>query len=67
MNNELRYFYSSPSIIKIMMWRMRWARIVAPMEEKRNAYRLLAGMTEGKTPLRRQNLNDGSCRDRMEW
>jgi hypothetical protein len=30
---------------------MRWARHVAPMEEKRNAYRILVGKLEGKRPL----------------
>jgi hypothetical protein len=32
---------------------MRWARHVARMGEKRNAYRILMGMPEGKRPLRR--------------
>jgi hypothetical protein len=30
---------------------MRWAGHVARMGEKRNAYRLLVGKTEGKRPL----------------
>jgi hypothetical protein len=33
--------------------RMRWAGHVARMGEKRNAYRILAGKPEGKTPLGR--------------
>jgi hypothetical protein len=33
--------------------RMRWTGYVARMGEKRNAYRLLVGMPEGKRPLRR--------------
>jgi hypothetical protein len=33
--------------------RMRWAGHVARMEEKRNAYRLLAGNPEGERPLGR--------------
>jgi hypothetical protein len=53
-NEELRDLYSSPSIIRIIKsWRMRWASHVARMREKRNAYRLLVGKTEGKRPLGR--------------
>jgi hypothetical protein len=33
--------------------RMRLARHVARMGEKRNAYRILVGKPEGKRPLRR--------------
>jgi hypothetical protein len=33
--------------------RMRWAGHVARIGEKRNAYRILVGMPEGKRPLRR--------------
>jgi hypothetical protein len=53
-NEELRDLYSSPSIIKIIKSRrMRWEGHVAHMGEKRNAYRLLVGMPEGKRPLGR--------------
>jgi hypothetical protein len=53
-NEELRDLYSSPSIIRIMKSRRtRWAGHVARMGEKRNAYRLLVGNPEGKTPLGR--------------
>jgi hypothetical protein len=33
--------------------RMRWAGHVTRIGEKRNAYRILVGMPEGKRPLRR--------------
>jgi hypothetical protein len=45
-NEELCDLYSSPSIIGIIMSRMRWAVHVARMGEKRNAYRLLVGKPE---------------------
>jgi hypothetical protein len=51
---ELHNLYSSPSIIRmITSWRIRWAGHVARMGEKRNAYRILVGKPEGKTPLGR--------------
>jgi hypothetical protein len=53
-NEELRDLYSSPSIIRIVKARrMRWAGHVARMCEKRNAYRLLVGKPEGKSPIGR--------------
>jgi hypothetical protein len=53
-NEELCDSYSSPIIIrKIKSRRMRWARHVARMGEKRNVYRLLVGKAEGKRPLGR--------------
>jgi hypothetical protein len=53
-NEELHGLYSLPSIIKIIKARrMRWARHVARMREKRNVYRLLVGKPEGRRPLGR--------------
>jgi hypothetical protein len=51
-NEKLHDLYSSPSIIRIIK-SMRWAGHVARMGEKRNAYRLLVGKPEGKSPLGR--------------
>jgi hypothetical protein len=51
---ELRNFYSSPSIIRIIKSRrIRWTGHVVRKGEKRKAYRLLVGKPEGKRPLGR--------------
>jgi hypothetical protein len=53
-NEELHDLYSSPNIIRMIKWRrMRWARHVARIWEKRNVYRLLVAKPEGKRPLGR--------------
>jgi hypothetical protein len=51
---EVRDLYSLQSIIRIMKSRrMRWTGHVARMGEKRNAYRLLVGTSEGRRPVER--------------
>jgi hypothetical protein len=51
-NEELRDLYSSPNIIRIIKSRrMRSARHIARMGEKKNACRLLVGKPETKRPL----------------
>jgi hypothetical protein len=53
-NEELHKLHSFPNIIRmIKSRRMRWAWPVARMGEKRNAYRVLVGKTEGRRPLGR--------------
>jgi hypothetical protein len=53
-NEELSDLYSSSRIIRmIRSRRKRWEGHVARMGEKRNAYRLLVGKSDGKRPLER--------------
>jgi hypothetical protein len=52
-NEELHDLYSSPSLIRMITSRRRWAGHVARMWEKRSAYRLLVEKREGKGPLGR--------------
>jgi hypothetical protein len=53
-NEELNDLYSSPNIVWVSKSRrMRWARHVAHMEERRGVYRVLVGKSEGKRPLQR--------------
>jgi hypothetical protein len=57
----------SPSIIRmIKSRRMRWARHVARMGEKRNAYRILVGKPERKRPLGRRRRGDNIKMDLKE-
>jgi hypothetical protein len=52
-NEEIRDFYPSPSIIRIIKSRMMsWAGHVAQMGDKRSAYKLLVVTSEGKRPVR---------------
>jgi hypothetical protein len=56
-NEELHNLYCPPGIIRmIKSRRMKWPGNVARMEAKRNAYRILVGMPEGKRPLGRQDV-----------
>jgi hypothetical protein len=47
-NNELHNMYPSPSIIRMIKSRMRWARVISPMGQKK--CRLLVGKLDGKRP-----------------
>jgi hypothetical protein len=50
---------------------MRWARHVAPLEEKGNAYRVLVGKPEGNRPVerprRRRENNIEICLREIGW
>jgi hypothetical protein len=52
-NEELHGLYSSPNIIQVIKSRrMRWARHMARMGDRKSAYRVFVGRPEGKRPLR---------------
>jgi hypothetical protein len=54
LHEELHNLHSFPNIIRMMKSRrMRWAKHIAQMGEKRNAYRILVDKPEGKGALRR--------------
>ena len=52
-NEEINDLYSSPNIVGVIKWRMRWAGRVLRMGEERRVYRVLVGKTEGKRTLGR--------------
>jgi len=74
-NDELNDLYSPRNIVRVIKWRMRWARHVARMGEERRVYRVLVGKPEGKRPLGRprrrrvdirMDLQEVGC-GYMEW
>jgi hypothetical protein len=51
---ELRYLYSSPSIVRVIKSRrIKWPGHEARMGESRGVYRVLVAKPEGKRPLGR--------------
>jgi len=50
-NEEFHNLYSLQNVIRMIKWmEIRWARHVICMREMRNAYRIVAGKSEGKRP-----------------
>ena len=42
-NDELYHLRSSPNVIRAIKWKMKWARTVARMGDRRGLYRVLVG------------------------
>ena len=60
-NEELYALYSSPNIIWVIKSRrLRWARHVACMGNRRGAYRVLMGKPE-------ERKNRCRCEDNLKW
>jgi len=70
-NEELNDLYCSPSIVRVIKWRIRRVAHIARLGEKRGVYRVSVGETEGKRPLGkpwrrwedniRMNLHEVGC------
>jgi hypothetical protein len=57
-NEELRDLHYLPSRVRIIkLRRMRWTGHVTRIWKKRNAYRLLVGKPEGKSPQGRSRCS----------
>jgi hypothetical protein len=50
-NDELHDLYSSPTIVRVIKSRMRWAGPIAGLEKGRGVYSVLVGKPEGKRSL----------------
>jgi len=55
-NEELSELYSSPNIVRVIKSKMRWARHVLRMGERRGVYRVYVGQPDGKRQLGRPRI-----------